>query len=52
MRYNKPLYNISYLSEVLYALLYRCITCSSISNDEVAGARPDVNIKVTAYVKA
>ena len=26
--------------------------CSSISNDEIARARPDMNIKVAAYVKA
>ena len=35
-----------------YALLYRYIICSSIFNDEIAGARPDMNIKVAAYVKA
>ena len=29
----------------------RYITCSSISNDEIARARPGLNIKVAAYVK-
>ena len=33
-------------------LLYGYNTYSSISNDEIAGARPDMNIKVAAYVKA
>ena len=28
------------------------VTCLSISNDEIAGARPEMNIKVAASVKA
>ena len=36
----------------MYALLYRYIICSSISNYEIAGGRPDMNIKVAVYVKA
>ena len=43
----------NFLSPGLSSVLpYRYITWSSISNDEIAGARPDVNIKVSAYVKA
>ena len=51
---NIPLNNIpiSYLQVLSYVLLYRYITCSPVSNDEIAGARPDIIIKVTAYVKA
>ena len=31
---------------------YSTVTCLSISNDEIAGARPEMNIKVAASVKA
>ena len=30
--------------------MYRYIPFSSISNDEIAGERPDMNIQVVAYV--
>ena len=46
-------YYSDFLSQVVSdALLYRCIstTCSPISYAEIAGARPNMNIKVAAYV--
>ena len=49
------MFNISFISHLWvlsYALLYRYITCSSISNNEIVGAHPDMNIKVAASVKA
>ena len=44
-----------FLSQVVSdALLYCCIstTCSPISYAEIAGAHPNTNIKVAAYVMA
>ena len=38
---------------LLYRLIYyQKIACPSISNNEVAGERPNMNIKVAAHVKA
>ena len=45
------LYTVIQHFNFLY-LLYRYINCSSISNDDNAGVRPDMNIKVVANVKA
>ena len=52
MKNNVLIYRYTTIQVLSYALLYRYITCSSVSNDDIAGARPDMNIKVTAYVKA